>query len=169
MFHLLMCIWCLLIAMISGGCNASGNKRHPKAASYQDEAARYYDPQLSITIRHRSGCRKQITHSWIFMEILYCFHLHFLWSLIRTAHSVSHMYVQALGSRFLKHVFQKVCTWVLRDRDHVFFETRGNRRPLFCLIQFAHGPQTKEEPSIGPQLLMSRLVKLRVPGPAVIY
>ncbi len=45
----------------------------------------------------------------------------------------------------------------------------GIRDPCSFLIQFAHGSQTKEEPSIGSKLLMSWLVKSRVLGPAVIH
>ncbi len=45
----------------------------------------------------------------------------------------------------------------------------GIRDPCSFLIQFAHGPQTKEEPSIGSELLMSWLVKSQMLGPAVIH
>lgn len=164
MFHLLMCIWCLLIATISGVAMhleiKDTQKRRLIKMKLHAITTRSY-PSPSVTDQ-TAGNRLHTPESlWRYYIAFICI-FYRVWSesCIREC-KCGPLALASLSRVSHMHPLRGTITFPLKRA--------GIRDPCSFLIQFAHGPQTKEEPSIGLELLMSWLVKSRVLGPAVIH
>lgn len=170
MFHLLMCIWCLLIATISGVAMhleiKDTQKRRLIKMKLHAITTRSY-PSPSVTDQ-TAGNRLHTPQSlWRYYIAFICI-FYRVWSescVLCQEHKRGPL-APASSSTFSNRVSHLN---PLRGAITFPLKQEGIRDPCSFLIQFAHGPQTKEEPSIGSELLMSWLVKSRVLGPAVIH
>ncbi len=129
MFHLLMCIWCLLIATISGVA------MHPEI---KDTQKRYLIKMKLRAITTRSYPSPSVTdqtagnrlHTPESLWRYYIAFIYIFYSLIWIVRSGTQAWPS--GSRFLKYVFKQSITYESTERsDHISFEMRGNQGPLF--------------------------------------
>lgn len=168
MFHLLMCIWCLLIATISGVAMhpeiKDTQKRHLIKMKLRAITTRSY-PSPSVTDQ-TAGNRLHTPESLWRYYIAFIYIFYRVWSESCVRERKRGPLALTSSSTFSNGVSHMN---PLRGAITFPLKWEGIRDPCSFLIQFAHGPQTKEEPSIGSELLMSWLVKSRVLGPAVIH